>query len=60
MFSFDFENVYKSFTFFPLGNFKETVLRDPLSDATFSLRSLEGSHMTVSAVLSITENASIK
>ena len=28
-----------------------TVLRDPLPYATFSLRSLEGSHMTVSTVI---------
>ena len=28
----------------------QTVLRDPLSYATLSLKSLEGSHMTVSTV----------
>ena len=48
--SFNFENVEKSYTVFPLGHCTETVLRDPLSYATFSLRSLEGSHMTVSTV----------
>ena len=52
MISFDFENVLKkSFTFFLLGHCMETVLRDPLSYATFSLRSLEGSHMTISTVI---------
>ena len=48
--SFGFENVEKSDTFFPLGHCMETVLRDPLSYVTFSLGSLEGSHMTVSTV----------
>ena len=50
MISFGFENVEKSYTFSPLSHCKETVLRDPLPYATFSLRSLEGSHMTVSTV----------
>ena len=42
--SFDFENVEKSCTVCPLSHSVRTVLRDPLSYATFSIRSLEGSH----------------
>ena len=52
--SFHFENVEKSYTFCPLSHSVGTVLRDPLSYVTFSLRSLEGSHMTVSTVLRCT------
>ena len=48
--SFDFENVEKSDTVCPPSHSVRSVLRDPLSYATFSLRSLEGSHMTVSTV----------
>ena len=49
--SFNFENVEKSYAFSPLCHCTETVLRDPLLYATFSLRSLEGSHITVSTVV---------
>ena len=47
----DFENVEKSCTVCPLSHSVRTVLRDPLSYATFSIRSLEESHMTVWTVL---------
>ena len=48
--SFHFENVEKPYTFCSLSHCVGTVLGDPLSYVTFSLRSLEGSHMTVSTV----------
>ena len=40
VFSFDFENVEKSCTVCPLSHSVRTVLRDPLSYATFSIRPL--------------------
>ena len=48
--SFHFETLEKSYTFCPLSHSVGTVLRDPLLYVTFSLRSLEGSHMTVLTV----------
>ena len=51
MISVDFEKVEKSYTVCPLSHSVGTVLRDPMSYATFLLWSLEGSHMTVSTVL---------
>ena len=57
MILFDFENVEKSYTVCPLSHSMGTVLRDPLPYATFSLRSLEGSHMTVSTVMAMSTSS---
>ena len=48
--SFDFRNGEKWFMYFLIGHCMGTVLREYLPYATFSLRSLEGLHITVLTV----------
>ena len=49
--SIDFDNCEEWYIYFQTGHCIGTVLSDPLSYATISFRSLEGSHMTVSTVV---------
>ena len=54
------KKVEKTYTVCPLSHSVVTVLRDPLSYATFLSRSLEGSHMTVSTVFLISMSLGIE